>query len=172
MTSPGRKKLDTRRSRVPSVKSVLNSMLPEGQKLKIPIRTGRRRGVSTGLADPFPPAPLTWAGTLPEWAIYWAHSVIKREVETDFAYIYDLAGVEVDFYEFDLTLAIQVQGLYWHYEFSGGDTIQDLEERIRIESTGVQVINIDEDAALSDPVYFLREALEGRDHSLTGRGVI
>src|SRR5262249_49332009 len=54
-------------------------------------RTGRR----SGLADPdknqpFPDPPMSWLGTLPEWAIYWAHLSLGRKPDEDFQYQYVL----------------------------------------------------------------------------------
>lgn len=163
-------KLDTRKSATPSGRKIINDLFD--RESSVPIKTGRRPGVSSGFASPWMQPPLEWLGTLPEWAINWAHTQLKRKPGEDFEYIYEVAGgVQVDFFEYDLNLAIQVQGVYWHYEFSGSKVQEDQEQMIRVESAGIQVIAIDEDNALADPVFYLKEALEGRDHSRLGRGV-
>lgn len=175
MTSPGSRRkrpLDTRRTRTQSVRQVMKQMeaIAAGTK-SVPFRTGRRPGSTASSAQPFPPPPDSWTGTLPEWAINWAHSVLGRKAGEDFVYISYVAGIQVDFEEFDLQIVLNIQGLYWHYEFSGGKQIEDRNTRAQIEATGVTLINIDEDNALADPVFFLREALNGRDHSLQARGI-
>lgn len=142
---------------------------------EVQVRTGRRQGVAgPGKKPAFPPPPLTWEGTLPEWAVYWAHLALGLKDGEDFAYIYKLeeAPKGVDFFEFDLNMAIEIQGLYWHYGFGAAKQLNDLERKIRIESVGITVIFIDEDHALADPVYFLREARNGIDHSRAGKGIV
>lgn len=141
----------------------------------IKIKTGARRGVGgPGQKSPYPPMPLDWLGTLPEWAIYWAHLSLGLKPELDFAYVYKLeeAPRGVDFFEFDLQMAIEIQGLYWHYGFGAAKQLNDLERKIRLEALGITVIFIDEDHALQDPVYFLREARNGVDHSRASTGMV
>lgn len=139
-------------------------------------RTGRRRGSGVGevSTQPFPDPPDTWMGTRPEWAIYWAHITLGRIPYQDFQYIYyNFMGQQWDFYEFQEHIAIEVQGLYWHYEFQKNQTINDQLRRIQAEAIGVTLIAIDEDMALADPIFYLREALAERDHSrgASGRSV-
>lgn len=138
-------------------------------------RRGRshRGGISAGDdQQPFPDPPDTWMGTLPEWAIYWAHTVLGRREYQDFQYQYSFDGSTIfDFFEFDERIAIEVQGLYWHYEFQGHDLSADILRKIRVETSGLTLIFIDEDDALTDPVFYLREALAERDHSRAARGV-
>jgi len=167
-----KKPLDTRRTRTPSVRALIREMMPDPPGGRFTVRTGRRRGVVSGLADPFPEPPDDFTGTRPEWAIYWAHQMIGRKPGEDFIYISYVAGIQVDFEEFDLGMVLNIQGMFWHYEFSGAKTHEDLATRALIEATGTQLINIDEDHAIADPVYYLREALAGRDHSLQARGLV
>lgn len=167
-----KKKLDTRRSKGGgSAKSIISQYF-KSAKLTLPVRTGRRPGVVLGLPDPFPEPPDDFLGTRPEWAIYWAHSILKRKAGEDFSYIDYIAGIQVDFLEFDLNIALNIQGLFWHYYFSGAKQGEDIVTRAQIESTGTILINIDEDHCLQDPVYYLREALNGRDHSRSARGSV
>ncbi len=72
-------------------------------------------------------------------------------------------GAVVDFEIPSLNIAIAVQGLYWHYgaRRSGRDALQ----RVALESRGVKVIYIDEDHALQNALFYVKEALEGKDHS-------
>lgn len=138
----------------------------------VPFRTGRRRG---GVADvstqPYPDPPDTWMGTLPEWAIYWAHLAIGRKPFQDFQYQYSFDGSTIfDFFEFEERIAIEVQGLYWHYEFQRSQVANDQLRKIRVEAVGLTLIFIDEDMALTDPIFYLREALAERDHSRSATG--
>jgi hypothetical protein len=139
-------------------------------------RTGRRRGTGVASVDtqPFPNPPDTWMGTLPEWAIYWAHLALGRKPFQDFQYLYyNFLGQQWDFYEFVEQIAIEVQGLYWHYEFQSNQAQNDQLRRIQASAIGVTLIAIDEDMALADPIFYLREALAERDHSrgASGRSV-
>lgn len=173
MPSGGHKNpLDTRRSRTPTARQILRQIEGTKDSTAFPIRTGRRPGISSGSTQPYPPKPAEFTGTEPEWAIYWAHLELKRKPGEDFVYISHVAGIQVDFEEFDYNIVLNIQGLYWHYEFSGGKIQEDLQTRAFIEATGVTLVNIDEDMALADPVYYLREALNGIDHSLQARGVV
>lgn len=169
-----KKQLDTRRYRTPTVRGLISSIMPKmpGGSSGFTYRTGRRPGVTGGVKDVFPEPPADFLGTRPEWAIFWAHGVLKRKEGEDFMYLSHIAGIQVDFEEFDLGIALNIQGLYWHYFFKGSKAYEDLMTRAFIEATGIQLVNIDEDHALADPVYYLREALAGRDHSLQARGVV
>jgi very-short-patch-repair endonuclease len=162
------------RGRAPTVGRLRESASYLGGVPYAPFRRGRSRrgGVSAGDQDrPFPEPPPSWMGTLPEWAIYWAHGVLGRKEYQDFQYQYSFDGQTIfDFFEFDERIAIEVQGLYWHYEFEGHDLSQDILRKIRVESAGMTLIFIDEDHALADPVYYLREALAQRDHSRAATG--
>lgn len=144
----------------------------------IPARTGRRRGTQPR-EEIYPQPPVTWRGTLPEWAIFWAHLQLGLREGEDFEYVPrieraqgNVKGTQVDFMEFDLNIAIDIQGLFWHYGFSAAQQYADAETRIRIESVGITYIAIDEDDALRDPIYYLREARQGRDYSRAARGVV
>jgi hypothetical protein len=163
--------LDTRRSRGGSYRQILRDMEGVTKNSAVPVRTGRRQGITSSSARPFPEPGPDWLGTLPEWAIDWAHHVLGKKPGEDYQYISYVAGIQVDFEEYDLQLVLNIQGLYWHYEFAGGKQIEDRATRAIIEATGITLINIDEDNALADPVYYLKEALAGRDHSLQARGI-
>lgn len=69
-------------------------------------------------------------------------------------------------------LAINIQGIYYHYE-QGAPVIQsDVHTRAFMASEGTTLIFIDEDDILDNADYYVREALEYRDHSRLGtRGI-
>lgn len=145
---------------------------PGGVKYQA-FRTGRRKGTGVAPAkiQPFPDPPPSWMGTLPEWAIYWAHLTLGRQPFQDFQYLYTMDGSHYyDFFEFAERVAIEVQGLYWHYEFQSNQAVNDQLLKIRTEALGIKLIFIDEDHALADPVFYLREALAERDHSRAATG--
>jgi len=139
-----------------------------------PVVTGPRQGTRQDTRPPWLIPPATWTGTLPEWSIYWAHIQLGLKDGQDFQsqFQFSLAPNGVDFFEFDIQLAIEVNGLYWHYGFGATKQDSDMERRIRIESFGIQVIAIDEDDAMRDPKFYLREARLGRDHSRQTMGGI
>jgi very-short-patch-repair endonuclease len=155
--------LAVRRARPPSADKLLKSIL---RKNFAPVVTGARQGTRTS-KDPWLVPSATWRGTLPEWAIYWAHLQLKLKENEDFTYQFQfsLAPNGVDFFELDLQIAIEIQGLYWHYGLGAAKQDSDLERKARIEAFGIQVVGIDEDDALRDPLYYLKEARVGHDHS-------
>lgn len=138
-----------------------------------PIKTGRRRG-SLANAKPYPSPDLSWKGTEPEWAIYWAFGAIGKKEHQDFEYLYFTEATPngVDFYVYDQNLIIEIFGLYWHYQLGGFKLQSDLERQIRLEGMGFQYMVIDEDDAMRAPIWYLREALAGRDHSRLKRGMV
>jgi very-short-patch-repair endonuclease len=139
----------------------------------IPIRTGRRRE-STIRTKEFPDPPLSWTGTVPEWAIYWAFIALGMKEGQHFEYEYYTPATPngVDFYVYDQHLIIEIFGLYWHYQLGREKLGSDLERQIRLESMGYSYIVIDEDDIMRAPTYYLKEALAGRDHSRLARGAI
>lgn len=164
------------RGRAPTIGRLRNAARYRGGVPYTPFRTGRRKG--SGIAPtetrPFPNPPAWWMGTLPEWAIYWAHLALGRVPFQDFQYQFSFDGsTRFDFFEFAERIAIEVEGLYWHYEFQRNQVVNDQLRKIRAEAVGYRLIFIDEDNALTDPIYYLREALAERDHSraATGRSI-
>jgi hypothetical protein len=162
------------RGRAPTIGRLRSSALYRGGVPYVPFRRGRSRRGGPSAAEftqPFPDPPDTWMGTLPEWAIFWAHGVLGRKEYQDFQFQYSFDGQTIfDFFEFDERIAIEVMGLYWHYEFQDNNIANDILRKIRVESVGMTLIFVDEDHALTDPVFYLREALAQRDHSRAATG--
>lgn len=125
--------------------------------------------------EPAGEPPGWWNGTRPEWSIYWGLQRNGLEPAVDFTYKAMLPTVgssyysNVDFVIPKFFKAIEVQGIYWHYGQGTDKQIQDELRRALIENYGITVIFIDEPDALSNPEYYVREALAGRDHSLSRR---
>jgi hypothetical protein len=170
----GGRKTQRERGRAPTTGRLREQTTYLGGVPYKPFRRGRARrgGIQADTqTQPFPDPPDTWTGTLPEWAIYWAHTVLGRKEFQDFQYQYTLDGAHFyDFYEFLERIAIEVQGLYWHYEFEHKAVVNDQALKVRTEALGLTLIFIDEDHALADPVFYLREALAERDHSRAAKG--
>ena len=79
-------------------------------------------------------------------------------------------GLVIDFLFFDPPdLAINVQGIYYHYEQGAGVIQRDIIARELLAMEGTTLIFIDDDDLERDPVYYVREALAYRDHSKLGR---
>ena len=122
--------------------------------------------------------PANWEGSIPEYVAYQALIRAGKQPEVDFTYQSPLlggrmtkGGVVIDF-EFTNPpdLAINIQGVYYHYEFGVDQKARDVMARIQMAGQGITLIFIDEDDLLQDPEYYIREALNYRDHSRMGRG--
>jgi hypothetical protein len=84
----------------------------------------------------------------------------------------DKGGQVVDFF-FDNPpgLAISVLGEYFHYELRGGSRAHDIQARAELAGAGITLIFIDEEDLMGpQAAYFVREALQFRDHSKVSRG--
>ena len=67
-------------------------------------------------------------------------------------------------------LAVNVQGVYNHYEFGVEVRARDPMARAAMAGSGVMMVFIDDDDLMRDPEYYCREALNYRDHSrMAGR---
>jgi len=119
----------------------------------------------------YPPPPETWAGSLPEWAIYHALITLGKREGIDFIYQssqmggrLEKGGAVIDFLFLDPpNLAINVQSTYYHYRTATQRTRGAL-QKAQIESYGIRLIYIQEENALREPRWFVMEALSGREH--------
>ena len=122
--------------------------------------------------------PSDWPGSVPEFLVY--ASLIKQgKVEgVDFNYQsalmggrLDKGGVVLDFIFSDHPdLAINVQGEYYHYGLGATFIQNDLIVRQQMAGQGINLIFIDESDVLEDVDYYVRQALNYRDHSQLGGG--
>ena len=122
--------------------------------------------------------PNNWEGSGPEYLAYSTFIELGREPGQDFTYQSPLMGGRLDkggfVIDFMFTnppdLAINVQGVYYHYEFGVEAKARDVMARASLAGQNITLIFIDDDDLMSDPRYYCREALNYRDHSRLGGG--
>ena len=122
--------------------------------------------------------PSDWPGSIPEYVAYQAFIEIGLEPGQDFTYQspllggrMDKGGVVLDFlFTNPPDLAVNVQGVYYHYEFGVEARARDIMARASMAGQNLTLIFIDDDDLMRDPQYYCREALNYRDHSRLGGG--
>ena len=122
--------------------------------------------------------PADWAGSIPEYVAYQTFIKLGLEPGQDFTYQSPLMGGRLDkggfVIDFLFTeppdLAVNVQGVYYHYEFGVEAKARDLMARAALAGQNITLVFIDDDDLLSDPTYYCREALNYQDHSRLGGG--
>ena len=122
--------------------------------------------------------PATWEGSLPEFVAHEAFIRAGKQPGLDFTYQtrflggrLDKGGIIIDFlFSNPPDLAVNVQGVYYHYNIGVEQMAVDIMARSQMASLGVRLIFIDDDDLLQDPDYYVREALRYQDHSRLGRG--
>jgi len=122
--------------------------------------------------------PNNWEGSGPEYIAYSTFIELGRKPGLDFTYQSPLMGGRLDkggfIIDFMFTdppdLAINVQGVYYHYEFGVEAKARDVMARASLAGQNITLIFIDDDDLMKDPRYYCREALRYRDHSRLGGG--
>ncbi len=122
--------------------------------------------------------PQGWTGSVPEWLTYESLQKAGKIPGQDFTYQSPLlggriskGGVVIDFdFNNPPDLAINVQGVYFHYQFGVETGARDRMARAQLAGEGKQLIFIDEDDLYNDTDYYVLEALRYRDHSRLGGG--
>ena len=122
--------------------------------------------------------PSNWEGSVPEYVAYRTFVELGREPGQDFTYQSPLMGGRLDKGGFVLDfmftdppdLAINVQGVYYQYEFVVEAKARDLLARASLAGQNITLVFIDDVDLMSDPRYYCREALNYRDHSRLGGG--
>ena len=125
-----------------------------------------------------PQLPANWEGSIPEFIAYQAFVKAGKLPGIDFTYQSPLLGGRMTkggaVLDFEFTnppdLAVNIQGVYYHYEFGVDQKARDTMTRVQMAGLGITLIFIDEDDLLKDPNYYVGEALNYRDHSRIGRG--
>tara|TARA_Y100000310_G_scaffold18838_1_gene18478 strand:- start:327 stop:722 length:396 start_codon:yes stop_codon:yes gene_type:complete len=122
--------------------------------------------------------PSNWEGSIPEYVAYQTFVRLGKEPGQDFTYQspllggrLDKGGFVIDFLFTDPPdLAVNVQGVYYHYEFGVEVKARDIMARAGLAGQNLTLIFIDDEDLLKDPMYYCREALNYRDHSRLGGG--
>ena len=122
--------------------------------------------------------PQGWTGSVPEWLTYESLQKAGKVPGQDFTYQSPLLGGRIQkggvIIDFDFNnppdLAINVQGVYFHYQFGVETSARDRMARAQLAGEGKQLIFIDEDDLYNDTDYYVLEALRYRDHSRLGGG--
>ena len=122
--------------------------------------------------------PSNWEGSVPEYVAYQAFVRLGKQPGQDFTYQSPLMGGRLDKGGFVLDflftdppdLAVNVQGVYYHYEFGVEAQARDVMARASLAGQNITLVFIDDEDLLKDPMYYCREALNYRDHSRLGGG--
>ena len=122
--------------------------------------------------------PADWVGSIPEYVAYQTFIKLGLEPGQDFTYQsplmggrLDKGGFVIDFlFTMPPDLAVNVQGVYYHYEFGVEAKARDLIARSALAGQNIMLVFIDDDDLLRDPTYYCREALNYQDHSRLGGG--
>ena len=125
-----------------------------------------------------PVVPQGWPGSVPEWVVY--EELLRRGLRDGEEFTYqsplmggrvERGGLIIDFMFRDPPgLAINVQGEYYHQESGAAVIVRDKMARAQLASQDVTLIFIDAQDALSNPRFYVGEALRFQDHSFLSRG--
>ena len=121
-------------------------------------------------------APDGWEGSNPEWIFYAALKELGYQPDSDFSYQsplmggrLDKGGIIIDFmFNNPPDLAVNVQGVYYHYELGAQTTARDIFARQSLAGMGITLVFVDEDYLEQDPLGTTREALNYQDSSRLG----
>ena len=122
--------------------------------------------------------PPNWPGSEPEYIAYQTFIDLGLDPTNDFNYQSPLMGGRMEKGGFVLDfifndppdLAVNVQGVYYHYEFGVEAKARDVMARASLAGQNITLVFIDDDDLMRDPRYYCREALNYRDHSRLGGG--
>jgi len=120
--------------------------------------------------------PDNWPGSVPEYIAYEAFVSLGKVPNEDFIYQssqmggrMDKGGAVLDFLFLNPPdLGVNIQGVYYHYEFGIEAKGRDVMARAQMAGQGITLIFVDDDDLFRDPEYYCREALQYRDHSRMG----
>jgi hypothetical protein len=125
-----------------------------------------------------PVPPASWVGSIPEWVVF--EELNRRGLRDGVEFTYQSplqggrtqrGGVIIDFlFRSPPGLAINVQGEYFHHEAGASVIARDRLGRAQLAGSGITLIFIDAQDALSNPRFYVGEALRFRDHSFLSRG--
>lgn len=122
-------------------------------------------------------SPANWLGSVPEWLVYTVLIRLGLEPGVDFTYQsaffggrLEKGGIVIDFlFSNPPDLAINVNGIYYHYNQGVTTQARDIIARQQLVGEGITLIFIDEDDLERDARFFVSEALKFQDHSRLSR---
>ena len=120
--------------------------------------------------------PSDWVGSKPEWMFFSSLIDLGYQPEEDFTYQsplmggrLDKGGLIIDFLFFNPpNLAVNVQGVYYHYEMGADNRARDIMARQSLAGQGITLIFVDEDDLEQDPKGVTESALQFRGNSRLG----
>ena len=120
--------------------------------------------------------PETWPGSRPEWIFYASRLQLGYHPGDDFIYQSPLLGGRLDkggwiidfVFDNPPNLAVNIQGIYYHYELGADNKARDIFAREALAGQGITLIFVDEDDLEQDPRGVTESALQFRDSSRLG----
>ena len=120
--------------------------------------------------------PDSWEGSKPEWMFYASLIELGYQPNEDFTYQsplmggrMDKGGAIIDFlFDNPPDLAVNIQGVYYHYELGAQTRARDIFARQSLAGMGITLVFVDEDYLEQDPLGTTREALNYQDSSRLG----
>ena len=121
--------------------------------------------------------PEWWIGSGPEYLCWQALLQLGLKPNIDFQYQSQLAGGRVDkggrIIDFEIfsppDIAINVQGVFYHYEKGAAVRQSDILTREYLATLGIKLIFVDEDDLIENARQIVADALAGIDRSRFGR---
>ena len=134
------------------------------------------RGFTTtakGQSRSIPEVPADFKGSMPEYVVFNQLLRFGLRPNQDFQFQARFAGgkiekggLVIDFlFNNPPGLAINVQGVYYHYEQGSVNIPNDLLAREILAGEGISLIFLDEDDIMNNPTFYVREALNFKDYS-------
>ena len=119
------------------------------------------------------PTPEWWAGSGPEYLCWQALLKLGLKPDIDFRYQSQLAGGRQDkggrVIDFEIynppDIAINVQGVFYHYEKGAAVRQSDILTREYLATLGIRLIFVEEDDLIDDARAIVADALAGVDRS-------
>jgi len=119
------------------------------------------------------PTPDWWVGSGPEYLCWQALLKLGLRADIDFQYQNQMAGGRldkggrvIDFIIFNPPdIAINVQGIFYHYEKGSAVRQSDILTREYLATMGIRLIFVDEDDSIDDAKAIVADALAGIDRS-------
>ena len=126
---------------------------------------GQRRSI--------PEKPADFSGSMPEYVVYNQLLRFGLKPNQDFQFQarfgggkIERGGMVIDFlFSNPPGLAINVQGVYYHYEQGSVNIANDLLAREILAGQGISLIFLDDDDIMANPTIYVREALNFKDYS-------